>query len=396
MLERPCLRCLPLPGTAEVGSHVRRSPAALVLKSAVLAIVVAGTIGFVQADKTVTLRVDGQDRQVRSFSRTVGDVLAAQGVSVTDHDVVAPAPGTKLRDGQLVTVRYGRLLRLDVDGSTREVWVTARTVDEALAQLGLRAGGSFVSVSRSASIGRSGLALALRTPKTVSVLADGKRQQLVTTVPTVEALLAEAGVTVGPKDRVSQPMDGLVTDGLVVAVNRVAAKTSTRTVAVPFKTVTKDDSSLYKGRSRVSAPGEPGVRTLTYADTYVDGKLTAHKLVSDEVTTAPVDRVVLRGTKALPPPPPPTVSRSYSRSGGSGGGLNWAALARCESGGNPRAVNAAGYYGLYQFSLGTWHGLGGSGNPIDASSSEQTYRAQLLYARSGAGSWPTCGRLLYS
>ncbi|HEU4675191.1 MAG TPA: resuscitation-promoting factor, partial [Motilibacteraceae bacterium] len=140
----------------------------------------------------------------------------------------------------------------------------------------------------------------------------------------------------------------------------------------------------------------PGVRTLTYADTYVDGKLTAHKLVSDEVTTAPVDRVVLRGTKPLPPPPAPTVSRSYTRSGGSGSGLNWAALARCESGGNPRAVNSAGYYGLYQFSLGTWHGLGGSGNPIDASSSEQTYRAQLLYARSGAGSWPTCGRLLYS
>jgi uncharacterized protein YabE (DUF348 family) len=377
---------------------VRRSPAALVLKSAVLAVVVAGTIGFVQADKTVTLRVDGQDRQVRSFSRTVGDVLAAQGVSVTDHDVVAPAPGTRLRDGQLVTVRYGRLLRLDVDGSTREVWVTARTVDEALAQLGLRASGSFVSVSRSASIGRSGLALALRTPKTVSVLADGKRQQLVTTVPTVEALLAEAGVTVGPKDKVSQPMDGLVTDGLVVEVNRVAAKQSVQSVAIPFTTKVQADASMYVGKSTVITAGEPGVRVLTYADTYVDGKLTRHALVSNNVSVQPVQQVIAKGTKPLPPPPPPAprVSRSSSRSGGAGSGLNWAALARCESGGNPRAVNSAGYYGLYQFSLGTWHGLGGSGNPIDASASEQTYRAQLLYARSGAGSWPTCGRLLYS
>jgi soluble lytic murein transglycosylase-like protein len=75
-------------------------------------------------------------------------------------------------------------------------------------------------------------------------------------------------------------------------------------------------------------------------------------------------------------------------------GLNWAALAKCESGGNPRAVNPSGYYGLYQFSLATWGSVGGSGNPIDASPDEQTYRAQLLYKKAGAGQW-TCGSHLY-
>jgi soluble lytic murein transglycosylase-like protein len=75
-------------------------------------------------------------------------------------------------------------------------------------------------------------------------------------------------------------------------------------------------------------------------------------------------------------------------------GLNWTALAKCESGGNPRAVNPAGNYGQYQFSLSTWHAMGGAGNPIDASPAEQTARAQALYARSGAGQWG-CGRHLY-
>jgi soluble lytic murein transglycosylase-like protein len=75
-------------------------------------------------------------------------------------------------------------------------------------------------------------------------------------------------------------------------------------------------------------------------------------------------------------------------------GLNWAALARCESGGNPRAVNPAGYYGLYQFSPGTWHAVGGSGLPSEAPPSEQLYRAKLLYARGGAGQWG-CGRRLF-
>ena len=54
-------------------------------------------------------------------------------------------------------------------------------------------------------------------------------------------------------------------------------------------------------------------------------------------------------------------------------------IAACESGGDPTAVNAAGYYGKYQFDLQTWAAVGGSGNPAKASEAEQDYRAALLY-----------------
>jgi hypothetical protein len=76
--------------------------------------------------------------------------------------------------------------------------------------------------------------------------------------------------------------------------------------------------------------------------------------------------------------------------------MNWAALARCESGRNPHATNRDdGYYGLYQFSPDTWHAVGGHGVASKASPAEQTYRAQLLYKRSGADQWPACGRHLH-
>lgn len=67
------------------------------------------------------------------------------------------------------------------------------------------------------------------------------------------------------------------------------------------------------------------------------------------------------------------------------------AIAACESGGDPTAVNAAGYYGKYQFDLGTWASVGGSGNPAEASEEEQDYRAALLYSQSGSSPWPVCG-----
>ncbi|HEX6116599.1 MAG TPA: transglycosylase family protein [Solirubrobacterales bacterium] len=68
------------------------------------------------------------------------------------------------------------------------------------------------------------------------------------------------------------------------------------------------------------------------------------------------------------------------------------AIAACESGGDPTAVNAAGYYGKYQFDTGTWASVGGSGNPAEASEAEQDMRASMLYARAGSSPWPVCGQ----
>lgn len=74
------------------------------------------------------------------------------------------------------------------------------------------------------------------------------------------------------------------------------------------------------------------------------------------------------------------------------GDLNWSALARCEAGGNPHAVDPSGRYGgLYQFDSTTWHHLGGHGRPQDASAGEQTARARQLYHQRGSSPWPTCG-----
>jgi LysM repeat protein len=62
-----------------------------------------------------------------------------------------------------------------------------------------------------------------------------------------------------------------------------------------------------------------------------------------------------------------------------------------ESGGNYATNTGNGYYGAYQFDLGTWRGVGGTGLPSQASPAEQDMRAQMLYDRRGCSPWPnTC------
>jgi len=68
------------------------------------------------------------------------------------------------------------------------------------------------------------------------------------------------------------------------------------------------------------------------------------------------------------------------------------AIAACESGGDPTIVSADGSYrGKYQFAVGTWASVGGSGDPAAASEAEQDYRAALLYSQAGSSPWPVCG-----
>jgi len=67
-------------------------------------------------------------------------------------------------------------------------------------------------------------------------------------------------------------------------------------------------------------------------------------------------------------------------------------IAACESGGDPTAVDPSGTYrGKYQFDLGTWASVGGSGDPAAAPEAEQDYRAALLFSQSGSSPWPVCG-----
>lgn len=157
----------------------------LVPQALVVAFLAGGTSAFVAKDKAIELTVDGRPRTLHTFADDVSELLADEGVAFGAHDVIAPAPGTALSSGDEVAVHYGRPVALTLDGRPRKVWTTARTVDGALQQLGVRAEGAYVSTSRSRRIGREGLELDVRTERTVTIMADGRTRTIRTNAATV-------------------------------------------------------------------------------------------------------------------------------------------------------------------------------------------------------------------
>ena len=387
-----------VPGTRDVRSLVNRTtlshfrPLLPVALGLTLTAALAGGIAWSATGKTATVSVDGQPRQVDFRGGSVEDVLAAAGLKAGEHDLLVPSAGSPIDDGAKVALRRGRQIELVIDGRARTVWVIAASVGEALEQVGLRSPRLALSASRSRPIPLGGLSLAVTTPKDISIIADNAVKPVTTAKPTVRAALIEAGVALDGDDRLSNNRAERVTDRMVIRVVRVRTERSTEQVSVPFRTERREDSSAFTGQTKTLKAGKTGLMRRTIAMTYADGTLEKRAVVATQSVSAPVTRVLEVGTRPRPASP---AGPQQSTAGADG--LNWAALAECESGGNPRAVNPSGTYrGLYQFSIQTWRGVGGAGDPIDASSGEQTYRAKLLYQRSGAGQWPECGRRLFT
>jgi resuscitation-promoting factor RpfB len=386
-----------VPGWCEVWTGVQRPPLQLALYGAALAALVGGATAFVSFDKALVLSVDGQERKVHTFAKTVGDVLEDHNVEVGPRDTVAPGLGAKVSDGTHIAVRYGRMITVSIDGKERSLWVTANSVQEALQQIGVRNGTAFVSVSRSMPIGRQGLSFDVRLPHTVTLDVEGKSRKLETTAPTVAAAIVGAGVPLTDRDLVLPARATYPKDGELIKVFKITGKAKIRTESVSYRTKRIADSSMYEGSTKVIRDGKNGSRRVAYEFVKRDGKWVVKRTLFTESLRKSVRQVIRVGTKARPAPTPaPAPARqSAPAPSGSSGGLNWAALAQCESGGNPNAVSPNGlYFGLYQFSISTWQSVGGSGNPTDASSAEQTRRAQILYDRAGSSPWPVCGSRL--
>jgi uncharacterized protein YabE (DUF348 family) len=344
----------------------------------------SGQAAYAASARTVAISVDGHRTTVRTHGATVRDALKAAHLSIGSHDLLAPAAATPLTSRTTVVVRRGREVELTVDGAPREVWVTATSVDEALDQIGLRTAGALLSADRSRAIPLKGFSLDIRTRKSVQLLDAGRVRRFSTNALTVQQALHDARVSLRPSDTLSVLRRSAVQDGMVIRITRIRGKQVGEDVAIPFATERRPDSSMYTGETRTVREGRVGVVHRVYNLRYVNGHLAKKILAKPSVRTAePVTEIIAYGTKQRP----------YSVAGADG--LNWGALADCESGGNPRAVSSGGTYrGLYQFTLSTWHGVGGSGDPIDNSSAEQTYRAKLLYKRSGRSPWPVCGKYL--
>jgi resuscitation-promoting factor RpfB len=354
------------------------------LKGAVTAVILTLTGGGGAAaamDKSVTVEVDGQERSVNTYDGTVGEVLEEEGIQVGPHDALSPSPQSQVGHGDKITLDRGRLLKMTVDGEQREEWVRSATVGQALRQLGVRDQGAWISADPGMAVPEKGMDLVVKTAKSITVL-DGANQpkQLTTNAVTVDELVKEQKLDIGPDDRVTPDATQKVTDGAEVRIDRNGSTVINVTMRIPPPRQEIVDNAMFKGEEKVLEPGAPGEKIVFTRETTRNGEKVGSEAVGERVIKEPKPMVVRVGGKE---PPDSAV---------------WDKLVQCEATGNWAMNSGNGYYGGLQFDKKTWDAFGGSQYapyPHQASREQQIAIAtKVRDSRGGYGAWPSCSSKL--
>src|SRR5258708_30412190 len=197
-----------------------------------LVLTVAG--GFaVAAHKTVALHVGGTQMTVAAMKSRVIDVVKENGFDVGERDDLFPAADAGVHQSDSIVLRRSKPLQISLDGEDRrQVWTTASTVQEALAQLQMPDKAP-AAASRGSRVPLAGMSLPVVSAKTVQLNDAGAARTLHLAAPNVAGLLEAAGVPLEQKDAVMPAAWSPVVDGMQIEGTRFRIAKVTQRVPLP-------------------------------------------------------------------------------------------------------------------------------------------------------------------
>lgn len=273
--------------------------------------------------------VSSDGRLVEVFTRatTVGGLLKAAGIDVSDRDevlldgavtspdallpvVARPVtkrgyPAGRAWDAPLPAPAHlaiHRAVPITVnDGSVPyTLYTTAATIGEALlredvtlylgdeVQPGL---GTRVSAGMRVEIARS---------KPLVVSADGRTAQTRTKGRTVGAALMDLGIMVAGLDEVTPALHEELADHMTVKVTRVSEVTLVESTPIPFESISAPDDNLEIDHTRLAQAGQNGEYRKRFKVRFEDGQEVTRALVDEWQAAAPVTRIMAYGRMIVP------------------------------------------------------------------------------------------------
>ncbi|HWW45426.1 MAG TPA: transglycosylase family protein [Acidimicrobiia bacterium] len=348
----------------------RALAAALVAVSLVVGVYAVPKL-FGSGGDHVQLQVDGRQVDAQSSASTVGAFLASENIKLGPADQVVPKVSTALSDGLTVRIVRAFPVNVTIDGTAKVMYTADSQPKDFVASLKLP---STVAVLSGPTKLRAGAHLELNTRRVGTLAVDGQAVNFNLPVLTVQELLDNYKVKLGPQDFTTPSVSSIIpVDNAFVTVTRVAIATTSQLVPYSLPLVTANDPNTPVGQTHDSA-GTPGWMKITYEITNNNGSAVGQVPISQVPVVPAVAPVHWIGSKADP---------------------RWQEIANCETGGNWSMVGStySGGLGIYN---GTWNAFGGqqfASNPGLATREQQIIVAERIRARYGFGAWG-CGRKL--
>ena len=359
-----------------------------VLGFSILSIGILGVISFAypavtnaqsSVERVVTIHDgDKEKKGIVTKATTVQEVLKNARINLLAYDSVDPELDTELRDKTYQINIYRAHPVMVIDGVKKlqvmTPFETPRQIAKA-AKIPLY-DEDITRIERSNDILRSdgaGMQLVIDRATVFTLVLYGKPIEARTQQTTIQTMLDDKRIKLGPNDSLSLSSNTPITSGMKVEIWRNGKQTITQEEPIAFATEKIQDETQPIGYKQVKTPGVLGKKMVTYEVDMRNGQELSRREIQSVQTLAPQKQVEIVGAKG-------------SFSGSFGEAL--ARLRSCE--GSYSSNTGNGYYGAYQFDIGTWGGYGGYPNAAAAPPAVQDQKAWETYQRRGWQPWPSC------
>lgn len=334
----------------------------------------------VRADGTHTLSifVDGEHKTIASASNTVGEALEASGIALYEHDKTEPTADSPITTNDFKVNIYRARPITVVDEPNIYTITTAERTPRAIAEMaGFKPepeDGFVYQRSDETLEGAPGTKLIIKRSKEITFELYGVSSKLRTREVSVSDLLLSKNITLEKEDELNVPLETKVTSGMKVSIARIGKEVKTVEEDIKFPEEQIQDVNQPVSYRLVKKEGVNGRKLVTYQITIRNGKEYKKKSLKEVITKEPVKQVVVVGAKNI------------EFSGDFASAL--ARLRSCEGAYTSNTGN--GYYGAYQYDLGTWGNYRGYPNAAAAPPAVQDQKAWETYKARGWQPWPSC------
>lgn len=264
--------------------------AVLILISAVTAVAASSFI-------VTAVECDGKTVKVTSLSSDPYDIIELAGITVAGDDEVVLDKFDKSSVYNSISVVKAHDVVIQ-ENKKKDVTVrVGGTVGDALKEAGITLGKYDSSSPGVSTLISNDITVKIIRAFKVTVEVDGKTKTYKASAGTVADLLKRENIELGEYDTLNCKKSAKLEKGMKIKICRVTYKDEieTQTVAYSLKKEYSDD--MYIGQSKITQEGENGERIDYYMRKFVDGVQTERELVMSLETKAPVDRVIVYGTK---------------------------------------------------------------------------------------------------
>lgn len=230
-----------------------------------------------------------------------GQVAAPPSASAANPRAASSRGGRDIGQRATLTVEVRRAVPLTVSdgGVTAQILTTAPTVGEALAAAGVSLLAGDAVFPEADSPVAPGMVLYIRRAIPVDIEVDSRLVSARVQGATVGDALAQAGIVLVGMDYTDPPADTPLRTGMRIQVIRLRQTFAIEQEPIGYSVVWQPDPTLEIDQRRLLRPGEDGLRKRRVRTVVRDGVEVQRDVMDEWVALEPKDQVFAYGTKIV-------------------------------------------------------------------------------------------------